>query len=299
MERLLGIAILLSLLTHQAPGQHDASLLSGPQVLRERTEPPTLVRWDYSGRVVLIDAAPEEAAIALLDLDEPTARRVTEIIAARAAVFDRVVIESIDLFERFQAAEATSDARAKREIIGAFTRRLSPLIRRGALHDELYAALPRGQATMFAHLVDEYHRALVADARRQAEIEGRPFNAVEAALKIRGDSLGKAIERSFARTTQAGEREFEELIEKLDLRPESEQLIRARATDFAQKTKLNPTKGQSLMFVLRVLSELEPDERTKVIRRVIEINREQREAERAVTPGDDAMHGGPMRSDRP
>jgi len=255
-------------------------LLTGPEV--SGSKPETLVRWDYTGRLIEVGASAEEAAIELLDLSEEARRRVAEILAERAAIFDRVVLESFELFGRIQTAEAENNAVAMREALAEFAERLSPLTRRGSLREELYVALPREQAIRFAQLVDEYDRALIEDARRAAEQMGEKFNPIEAAFQIRGEALVKAIERSFERTTQADEKEFDELLRKLDLKPESEQLIRARAIEFAQKTNLNPTKGQQLLFIVRVLSELEPDERIKAVRGVIRINREQRQAERAM-----------------
>lgn len=255
-------------------------MLAGPPVRVSEPDRPTLIVWDYSGRLQRLDVSPEEAAVDLLDLDDATRESVLVIVSERAAVLDRVVIESLDLFQQFEVANSNDNGPAKAALIAELSRRLRPLLTRGMLFDEFYEVLPRDKAPQFAHMVDEYRRAAIEDARRQAEQEGRPFNALQAGLELRGQAFAQAIERSFARTTQAGEKEFEELLTRLDLSPEGEQIIRARATRFAEQTKLNPTKAQTLVFVLQVLSELEPAERIKVVRGVIEINREQKALER-------------------
>lgn len=277
----------------------DPPLLSGPQVNSADGRAPTLVRLDYEGRLVRLDTSPEEAALDEIELDQYTRERILSILSERTAILDRVVMQSLPLFQQFDVAEQEKDGAAKGRLLGEFTHRLAPLIRRGTLFDELYAVLPREQASTFARMVDEYQQALIRDARRQAEIENRAFNAVEAAMQVRGEAMLKAIERSFARSTQSGEREFDELLEKLDLSPEGEQIVRARATRFAEDTMLNPTKAQTVFFVVQVLSELEPNERVKVVRRVIEINREQKAAEREVELRKEREQKEPMQMDEP
>lgn len=273
----------------------DPPTLAGPRVAARIDSETTLVRWDYAGRLVPLDSSAEEAAIALLDLTREQKQRVLKIVAERAAIFDKVILTSIDLFQRFEAADERKDAAEMLDLLGQFTQRLGPLTRRGSVFDEIYGLLPREQAGRFALLVDEYHQALLRDARRAAELENRAFDALQAAVAIRGQEMLRAIERSFERSTVAGEREFEELLERLDLKPESEQIIRAMATDFAAKTNLNPTKGQTLVFVIQVLAELETAERVKVMRKVFEIEREkkrqQREDERHAREADGMTRG--------
>ncbi|KAA0215644.1 MAG: hypothetical protein DYG94_08610 [Leptolyngbya sp. PLA3] len=296
--------VLLVLLAILAPAvQADPPALAGPSVEAPIQARSTLVRWDYAGRLVLLDSSAEEAAIALLELTREQKERVLEIVAERAAIFDKVIITSIDLFQRFESADESKNGAQMLDLLGQFTERLGPLTRRGSLFDEVYSVLPREQAMRFARLVDEYHWALLRDARRAAELENRSFDAVQAALQIRGQEMLRAIERSLERSTVAGEREFEELLEKLDLKPESEQTIRAMATDFAARTNLNPTKAQTLVFVVQVLAELEPGERAKVVRKIIEINREDRraarQAEERLRESGDTMSDEPMPDDEP
>lgn len=275
----------------------DPPALAGPRVTEPWGAESTLVRWDYAGRLVLLNSSAEEAAIALLDLTREQKERVLQVVAERAAIFDRVISTSVDLFLKFEAADARQDGAEMLDLLGQFTERLGRLTQRGSMFDEIYGVLPREEASHFALLVDEYHQALMRDARRAAELENRAFNAVQAALQIRGQEMLRAIERSFERSSVAGEREFEELLEKLDLKPESEQIVRAMATDFALKTNLNPTMGQTLVFVVQVLAELEPEERVKMARKIFEIEREKkraaREDERAMRHRD-GMTGEPI-----
>ncbi len=293
--------VLLAIVTPTASA--DPPALAGPRVGEEREAGATLVRWDYAGRLVLLDSSPEEAAIALLELTREQKERVLKVVAERAAIFDKVISTSIELFQRFEVADERKDAGEMLDLLGQFTQRLGPLTQRGTAFDEIYSALPREKAGRFAVLVDEYHQALLRDARRAAELENRAFDAVGAALEIRGQEMLRAIERSFERTSVAGEQEFEELLEQLDLKPESEQIVRAMATDFALKTNLNPTKAQTLVFVVQLLAELEPDERVKVVRKVFEIEREkkrvEREDEKRMREMDDPMGESmePMQSD--
>lgn len=280
MPRLLIIAGIVLGCRIPALGQSAPPPLAGPEVRVRQPDRPTLVRWNYAGRLELLGIPPEEAAIDLLELDEATRERVSAILSERAALLDRVVIESIDLFQQLEAADANDDGQSRAALLAELAGRLRPLLSRGTLFDELYEALPRDQAVRLAHMVDEYRRAAIEDARRQAMLEHRPFHAFQAQVEMRSKGFLQEIERSFERTTRAGEREFEQLLARLDLSPKGEQTVRTLAARFAEQTKLKPTKAQTLLFLLQVLRELEPADRAKAVRTVMEIRREQKALER-------------------
>ncbi|GAB4382999.1 MAG: hypothetical protein Kow0022_01730 [Phycisphaerales bacterium] len=298
MSRLLVVAGIVLGCRIPALGQSAPPALAGPEVRVRQPDRPTLVRWNYAGRLELLDTPPEEAAIDLLELDEATKKSVSAIFSERAALLDRVVIESVELFQQLEAADADGDGQRRAALLAELAGRLRPLFARGTLFDELYEALPRDQKVRFALLVDEYRRAAIEDARRQALLEHRPFHALQAQVEMRTKGFLREIERSFERTTRAGEREFEDLLARLDLSPGGEQTVRTLAARFAEQTKLKPTKAQTLLFLLHVLQELEPADRAKAVRTLMEIRREQRALERRMRkqhPGQESqqpMQGG-------
>lgn len=265
----------LMLITAAASAQPtEPPVLSGPVVSAEREQRPTLVQWGYDGRLVMLDASVEQAAIDLLDLDPESREKVDSILAERMAIFDEAVIESLDLVVRFDAARGAKNIRAMGETIGALMGRLSPLVRRGPAVRELAAVLPHQHAEHFRALVTEYQKAIVTDGKRLAEREYRRFKPIESALQARGEALGQEIDRSIKRSAAMGDAGFEILLQSLELEEEVESLIRIRTQEFVQAVGFNPSKEENDTFFSKLFLELDRPTRVKVMSGVLKFQRD-------------------------
>lgn len=78
--------------------------------------------------------------------------------------------------------------------------------------------------------------------------------------------FGREVKRSYDRIAAEGQRRLEESIAALGLSPEQEGRVRRLVTEFAQESKLNPTAAQRTAFFARVLKELTPEQRKKLVR---------------------------------
>ncbi len=243
----------------------EPAVLEGPAIGPDAQREGSIVRWGYEGRLVRLDTTPEQAALELLDLSPTVRERVNSILAERMAIFDQTVIESLDLISRFESAKALKNGKAMRETLGAFMGRLAPLVGRGPAVMELARAMPREQAMKFRALVNEYHKAVLADEKRLAERERRKFHPIEVALKARGDELGQEIERSIKRSAAMADAGFEMLLQSLDLDPEVEATIRSRTLEFVQKVNFNPTKEQEDSFMAQLFIDLDRESRVKIM----------------------------------
>jgi len=259
------VVIALALSSSITGAQPESSVLAGPAVDSERDQQPTLVRWAYDGRLEQLQSSVEQAAIDLLDLSPSERESVNAILAERMAAFDEVVIESLDLVVRFDAARGAKNLRAMGEVMGSLMGRLAPLVKRGPALRELASVLPEPEAKRFKALVEEYRRAIVTDGKRLAEREYRRYKPLEAMLQAKGEELGQEIERSIKRSAAMGDAGFEILLQSLELGEETESLIRTRTLEFVQEVGFNPSKAENDAFFSKLFLELDRQTRVKVM----------------------------------
>src|SRR5436853_2085458 len=103
----------------KAPSKPDP--LGGPRVNGgERVGPATLVQRDFSGKIKRLEVPPEEAALERLNLDQPTREKIQSVLAARAQVLDKIVVDNIDLVVRFANARQAGDKPEQIKLLGEF-----------------------------------------------------------------------------------------------------------------------------------------------------------------------------------
>jgi hypothetical protein len=87
----------------------------------------------------------------------------------------------------------------------------------------------------------------------------------QALVRIAAETLGQEVRRSYEGLAADGAARLESVIETLALTDEQQTKVRAIVTEFAQESKLNPTRMQRLRLFLRVSKELTPEQRRKFI----------------------------------
>lgn len=252
--------------------QPPSDVLSGPKVKETRTE-RSLIKRDFRGRVQRLEANPAEAAVELLSLDTATKAKVQAVLDERTAMIDRLVRDNLELLVKFQN---TSDRRGKLGLLREYREVFTELEAKGKLQDRVKAALPKDQAARYDELIAGYWDTIVADAAQEAKQESK--NAKEPAKEPnRGEILiregllafGSEIRRSYERQIAAKTKELEEFLVKLELTPEKEAKIRTLFADSFQATKGKPTPQQRRDLMLRVLRELNNDQRKTVIQELL------------------------------
>ncbi len=279
------------------PPQQD--VLSGPKV-RETAGERSLIRRDFQGRVRRLEIPPEEAAIELLRLDEPTKAKTQKILDERSAILDKAVRDNIDLLLRLQSA----DRRVRLDLIREFGESLKELRSWGTLREEVRGVLPKEQATRYNELIDGYWDVVVSDAVQAAQRENSTRPAPGRAEVLAREvltSLGNEIRRSFERQIGQRAREFEELLGKLGLSPEKESKIRGMLADHVERTGGKPTPQQRRDLVLRIYGELDREQKRIAAQELLGLaDREKKpepEPEPMMREGSSPMAEEPMRAD--
>ncbi len=243
--------------------------LAGPSVPREDST-PSLVEIGSDGRLVPLEVPPAEAAVFLLDLDNDTRTAIERILAERAAIVDRVVRENAaTILEAYTHTEAGNTAEAIPLYLGMLDK-LAPLGRRGTLQSEIESHLSNDLRQSYRAIIRRYWQAYVIDKEKDLEspaTELTPRARMQLRRKLmtdaRAEIIGIEIQRSFERLTSGGD-QFEQIIAQLALTPQQERAVRAHVSNFVQETLLNPSPEQQRQLLLRILSELTPEQQQKL-----------------------------------
>lgn len=239
------------------PAADDA--LRGPRLKAEDTA-PTLVAHDFMGHLKKLDTPPEVAALRLLDLDESERKKTGDILTARAAILDRVVIENIDLLVQLHNASESGDKAEKVRLLRIYSEKLESLRERGPLDRELASALPKDKAARLKSLVGDYRAALAQDISEEAKKAGETLRPTQVTNRIYFQELGAEIKQSYERQIATRSADLERVLGKLNLSPELEGKIRKQIAEYAQETKLNATPAQKRKFLLAILAQLNPEQ---------------------------------------
>lgn len=273
--------------------------LAGPSVGGdEAAGGATIVVRDFSGKIKRPDMRPEVAALEVLSLSDREREATRQVLAQRAATLDKLVRENIDLLLRAQAAREGDDRAEKQAVLKEITRAFAPLGEGGTLQAKLMAELEPANAAKFRAVLHEYWRARAREAAPQrddkpptkqpaaqrhhgdepmrdaAPDQASDANDVEALLtkrqrqalaRIAAETLGQEVRRSYENLAADGAARLDAVIEALALTDEQQTKVRAIVTEFAQESKLNPTRMQRLKLFLRVSRELTPEQRRKFI----------------------------------
>lgn len=265
------LTALLAASPQPEPAPEPAPLLTGPTVEAQATA-PTLIRLNYEGRVTRYDdTQPEVAALDLIDLPDDARARIDARLEDRAALLDQAVLDHYQtLLALYSAFGAGNQAEVIRLYLD-FASHLQPLFEGGGLGRQLAREMPGASAREYARLLRDYYSAIAQDTLDHPEdAQGEPpANAVEAIRNHKIQLLMEEVGRSFNRIIQQKTQEFEEVLDALDLTHEREGEIRSMVEVMAQEFGLNPSEAQKRELFMRIMQELTPQERQKLLAHVL------------------------------
>lgn len=241
--------------------------LAGPALAGAERE-ASLVRVDYQGRVRRLEVPPEEAALELLGLDAGTLAAARRVISERAAVMDRMVLENLELFPQFAAAEQAGDRLGQVRLFLEFVRITEPLRLRGTLGEELRAVLPEGARSRFDGLVNDYWRAAAAERVARARAEGASVRTGEAMRQERFDAFGRELERSYGRLSASESFFVEYLLRGLDLSEHQEKRVRAIIGEYDARAMRGATEAEKAEAFIGVIALLNERQREAFLERL-------------------------------
>lgn len=261
--------------------------LAAPATARQVTTPPpattkapaaqpagparSLVRLDATGHLIRPEVTPEEAALALLEIDPATRQKIDKVLDERAKILDKIVAGNAPLLGRMVGSRSTS----KQEFVAAvgdFVALLKPLSARGKLRDELAALLTPEPRSRFEYLLNEYRDAGIAEAAKEdgvGNIEGprrRGYEIRETLIVV-----AQEFKRSYERQMVAREDQFKTALGRVGLSAPQEARIRAIFAELAGQPQGKDSPEQHRAAVLAAFNELRPPQRAIVLRDVVAV----------------------------
>jgi hypothetical protein len=239
--------------------------LQGPAVT-EAPAKPTLVERDFAGKLKRLETSPEEAALALLTLDEETRSKTQAVLAERTAILDKIVLDNLDLVIQIHNARQSGSRIDQLVLLGDFVKAMRPLNDRGTLADELLPVLPLAQGADFRALVREYNQAATAEIVAEAKSRGERLTPRQAATRESLIVLGQEVKRSYERQITSKTAEFEAIIAQLNLDPDQDSKIRNLVLDYAQEVKGKPTADQRRAVFFKIMALLDSEQQRTLVR---------------------------------
>lgn len=251
--------------TQPAPAA-PATPLSGPAV-HGAAQRVTLVVFDFTGHVRRPEVPVEQAAVALLRLDEETRAKIGAILDKRLAVLDSIIENNLDFLIALNGAAGASKAQQVDLFMKGYNR-LEPLRAQGTLRSAIRAVLPADARAEFERLLNEYWDAVVAEVQSQPGEDGKKPSRLQVVIGEQFQSLGREIGYSFQRMIKSGDLFYTYIFKDLKLTDEQQPKVKQIIANFVEKYGDSSTKQQQGWLVLRIMAELDPEQRIELVKRL-------------------------------
>lgn len=262
-----------------------------PQTPAEPEKPlPSLIQKDAAGKIKPLTRPLDEAAVALLELDDPARARVEKSEAARRDEIDRLVIEKIGVLMEVRATMANLPASPDMDMMRTTTLKARAFNNNNKLLDRLIkdGAINPAEKTRAAAIAREY-----ADARKQ-EIVGEVGHDV---MKMVTPAFVMTIDESLAEANLSLDRMLsgaaprqEQLLAKVDMPAEMRTQANKRLGDLKKAPPPGKTGAEHRVAVLRSIffDTLKPDQQraflTAAYPRLFEEKPAEKKAEEPAAP---------------
>jgi hypothetical protein len=261
----------------------DADALRGPSIEKHPDRPVrSIVERDFNGRLKRLEDHPVLVALSRLDLSAADKAAAERVLGDRAAAIDMIVRDNLKELVELDGAKKSGDGPAASKLQADLLEKAKPFFKRGTMLAELMPVLPEEKFAELKKMVEEYNRVATQDRNTDPMNKDKP-NPVGNLLAQGFENFGAEAKASFKRVVEAGGKDFDKLIQSLDLTPEQESKVRQKAGDLFQKTYGKPTKGQQLKLFLDIYAELNTEQRHHLARYIGEESRERR-APKAANP---------------
>lgn len=243
----------------------DADALRGPTLDKHPDRPQrSIVERDFNGRLKKHEDHPVLVALSRLELTADEKAAADKVLGERAAAIDTIVRDNLKELVQLDGAKKSGDAAATNKLQADLLAKAKPFFQRGTMLAELMPVLPESKFVELRKMVEEYTRIATQD-RAADPMSGKDKpNAVGNLLTQGFENFGAEAKASFKRVVEAGGKDFDKLIQMLQLTPEQESKVRQLAGDLYQKTYGKPTKRQQFKLFLSIYAELDTQQRHRL-----------------------------------
>lgn len=244
----------------QEQPQPDDGVLRGPSVPENVAK--TLVRRDARGTFQRIEGRPEDAAVALLEL-EPAVRE-----QARAAGGDRAVAVGIMLIDHIDEVKVIAEATEKgdrdraAELLRELRKSFEPDQPRNPLLPRLAEVLTHDQHEELTRLVNDYWNAWIDwELRNSKDKSDKARDRVADRLSF--TLFQDEVRRAYERVIKPYRDKIESLYLALEPTPEQREAIREIVIDYIREARTKPTAEQRRGVLGKIYRALDEERRAK------------------------------------
>ncbi|MCC6320889.1 MAG: hypothetical protein IT438_05560 [Phycisphaerales bacterium] len=255
--------------------QKDA--LAGPKVGRKQADDRTLVQREFDGRLKRLEIEPVGAAVALLGLSPEEKQAAEKVLVQRKTALDALIRDNIPLVLRLDGAFKGADGGQGQKALQELFEKARPIFEKGLLIDQVAGALTPAHAKELRRLHAEYMAAAVEDRINRGEQKDRFGARVAEGFT----HFQLEVEDSGKRVFESGDKEFKELVHKLDLTAEQESKIQGMFLDLYANSMGKPDKGKAAVVMLKSLGLLTEEQKVKLRQIIAEEARSAAKAKRA------------------
>lgn len=261
--------------------------LSGPKVQRgaPNAEVRTLVHKEFDGRLKRLEVEPVGAAIAIMELNPEERAAAEKVLIERKTSFDALLRDNIPLVLKLDGAFKGHDNGEGQKALQQLFEKAKPVLAKGPLLDQVAAVLPPDKAKELRRLHAEYMNAAVQD-RMDTGPADKKNDRFGARVAEGFANFQREIENSAKRVFEGGDKDFKELVRKLDLTPEQESKVQGMFLDMYANSNGKPTKGEQAKVLLKSLALLTEEQKVKLREIVAQEAREAGKAKRREKTGE-------------
>ena len=259
-------------MTPAAPVKRDAppaetDPLAGPRV--DDAASRTLVRYDMQNRLQLLDVRPEEAGLALLDLDETQRMRAREVVMDRADALRLHLTQHVELLKEFADPAALKDPATGKDISGALGKQLfegfDPQRTRDPLLSPLASVLSVEQHAQLTQLVDAYWEAWIA--REQKQQSKTPREKIVDQLIAR--TFAREVQRMYESSLRPVKQKMDTIAGAVEATEEQKGALRRAFVEFVRGGNLRPTAEHRAMLAKAIHDVLTEAQRVKLVEQML------------------------------
>jgi hypothetical protein len=241
--------------------------LAGPRV--DDPASRTLVRYDMQNRLQLLDIRPEEAGLALLDLDETQRMRAREVVMDRADALRLHLTQHVELLKEFADPAALKDPATGKDISGALGKQLfegfDPQRTRDPLLSPLASVLSAEQHAQLTQLVDAYWEAWIA--REQKQQSKTPREKIVDQLIAR--TFAREVQRMYESSLRPVKQKMDTIAGAVEATEEQKGALRRAFVEFVRSGNLRPTAEHRAMLAKAIHDALTEPQRVKLVEQML------------------------------
>ena len=240
--------------------------LGGPTIAVEPRH--SLVEYVYGGGLRELDLPAGEAALELLNLDESVADKVAHVLAQRAQLTEKLIIDNFDFLSQGETINASDNKLAQGIFILRALVVFEPLVARGRVENEIRSVLPPDKAREYARLLGEYW-----DAYARAELAKNGQRITRRRIKqiIRKARFGQfeqEVELAVQRTIDTARFQVGYLLRDMDLTEAQKKTIHTLVVNYVTKNMGQPSEDDGEKLYASIIAFLNEHQREVLAERI-------------------------------